>query len=78
MTTSTNETQYQMSNDLYLFLIEYLKQEKLSLKKFCEMNNLNLYVTNKVVDRKIKMHIYKSSLLKIATITGAINSNIYR
>ena len=62
-----NETMYQMTDELYKAIVKYLKKNKISFKKMCKELNLPDYMTHKIMDRKIKMHAYRSYLVKIAT-----------
>ena len=48
------EGQFQMSDGFYREFVKYLKDNKMSLKSFCEKHNLSYYYTQKVVDRRIK------------------------
>lgn len=68
------ETQYQMSNEFAAYILKYLKENKIKLKDFCGELNLPVYMTRKIIDRKIKMHIYYSYLLKIAKNFGCENN----
>lgn len=62
-----NETQYQMSDEFYKSVVEYLIKRNITLKKLCKEMNIEYYMTYKIFNRKIKMHIYLSFLKKIAT-----------
>ena len=68
------ETQYQMSNEFAIYILKYLKENEIKLKDLCDELNLPVYMTRKIIDRKIKMHIYYSYLLKIAKVFGCENS----
>jgi len=68
------ETQYQMSNEFAVYIMKYLKENEIKLKDFCDELNLPVYMTRKIIDRKIKMHIYYSYLLKIAKTFGCENN----
>ncbi|MCK9575991.1 MAG: hypothetical protein M0R51_08605 [Clostridia bacterium] len=60
------EDQYQASNQLFLLVKKYLKDNKLKFSEFCEQNNLPEYITRKVLNRSIKMHIFPAFIMKIA------------
>jgi len=64
------EEQYQMSDNFVKYIIKYLRQNNLSFKDFCKLNDLSYYFTYKILDRKIKMHSYYSYLLLLAKKTG--------
>lgn len=49
-------------------LAKYLIDNSLTLKKFCEINDLPLYMTHKVFSKDIKMGIAPSFLKKVAKI----------
>jgi predicted transcriptional regulator len=74
MTMGKQETQYQMSNEFASYILKYLKENKIKFKDFCEKLNLPVYMTRKIIDRKFKMHIYYSYLLKIAKFFGCENN----
>lgn len=71
------EDQFQMSNELATYIINYLKENKTSFKNFCKKHNLSYYLTYKVIDRKIKMHIGYSYLAKLSRLVGFTAPNTY-
>lgn len=70
-----NETMYQMTDELYKAIVKYLKKNKISFKKMCKELNLPYYMTHKIMDRKIKMHAYRSYLAKLANYAHAYKSS---
>ena len=68
------ETQYQMSDDFARYILNYLKEKKIKFKDLCEELNLPVYMTRRIIDRKVKMHIFYSYLLKIAKYFGCENN----
>jgi len=75
MAFKKDDDQYQASNELFILVKKYLKDNKLKFKKFCEQNNLPEYITKKVLDRKIKMHIFPSFIIKIGKCIGSYNNS---
>ena len=57
---------YQMSDELYDALCEYLKKYNLSFSRYCQDLKVEEYMMRKVVDRKIGMYAPYKLLKKIA------------
>lgn len=64
--SSTKEIQYKMTDDFYILLKGYLRANNITLKQLCENMGIEYYLVKKIIDRKIKMHIYLSFLEKLA------------
>ena len=60
------DEQYQMSDNFAKHIIQYLKNNNTTLKRFCKENNLSYYFTYKIIDRKIKMHSFFSYIVLLA------------
>lgn len=76
MNASTNEKQYQMTDEFYNAIMKYLKENDISLREFCDSMNLPVYLVRKVMDRNIRMHCYMSLLVKISHYVPYINDDL--
>lgn len=60
---------YFKADDKFIEKLEqYITDKGLTFNEFCEINSLPLYITQKVFDKKIKMAIQPSFLVKVAKI----------
>lgn len=66
-----NTIQYQMSDELALFIIKFIKRNNITFDEFCKGLGMPKYFVRKIVDRKIQMHVYGETLLKIRKYVGA-------
>lgn len=73
---SIAQTQYQMSDELYYSILEYMDKKGLTVEELCEKNNWDCFLFTQVFDRTIKMHIYPSYLFKIAATLSLKTDNI--
>ena len=71
------EGQFQMSDGFYREFVKYLKDNKMSLKSFCEKHNLSYYYTQKVVDRRIKAYAYERFLERLASFAMVKGVNLF-
>lgn len=60
-----NETQYQMSDEFYQCVKQFIKSKNMTLDDFSSYVRIDKYLLYKVMNRKIKMHCYLSLLKKI-------------
>lgn len=65
------EIQFQMSDELFNYITEYMRRNNMNIDKFAEYVKINKYMLSKIMDRKIKMHCYLSVLNKIGLYTDA-------
>jgi hypothetical protein len=71
MNFNKKEEQFQLSNELYKEVISFIKLNNMTFGEFCKNLNLPEYMTGKILDRKIKMHIYLDYIKKIANYVQA-------
>lgn len=53
-----------------------ISAQSLSLEDFCEINKLDLYMTQKVLDKQIKMGVTESYLIKLADLAKVSRGTI--
>ena len=73
---STNERQYQMTDEFYNSIMKYLKENNISLHELCDSMHLPVYFVKKVMDRNIRMHCYMSLLVKISHYVPYFNGEL--
>ena len=57
---------FQMSNELYRALVDYLREHNLTFSKYCKDLKVEEYMMRKIVDRKIGMYAPYKLLVRIA------------
>lgn len=70
------EVQYQMSDEFYIYIINFMKTNNMNLRQLAKYINIEEYLLYKILNRKIKMACYMSLLMKIANATNALTEGI--
>jgi len=60
-----NEEQIQMSDAIYNKINTYMELHNMTLSDFSKAVKFDEFVLGKIIDRKIKMHCYKSLIYRL-------------